>query len=147
VPFHFGQSESEGKPNMNPHQYQQQTDKLVDDWLKKKHRPHFEDVRALMAYLAHAELTAGHHGLDTQTGFMKGPLPKDWDLDALYEAAIHAHPKTRKNILAKFQKKATHEQPESVRDSALRAMGKPIPEAPGKTETVRDSIKRAMNRI
>jgi hypothetical protein len=82
------------------------------------------------------------HGRDPQTGFIRGSKPTDWDLDALYQAAIHAHPKTRKKILAGYQKRHGGEPPESVRDSALRAMGK-TPEERPQRETVRQSIERA----
>ena len=119
---------------------------IVSNFAKGKE--HFETVRNLMGFLAHAELLGSHHGRPTATSFIKGPKPEDWDLDALYQAAIHAHPQTRKKILANLQKQSAsaNQQPagrESVRDSIHRAMtGKPTDKP--KAERVRESIRRAM---
>ena len=67
---------------------------LVANWSKGKE--HFDTVRNLMAFLAHAKLMGAAHGRPTATGFVKGPNARDWDLEALYQAAVHAHPATRR---------------------------------------------------
>jgi hypothetical protein len=118
------------------------TDKHVSDWTAQKHRPDFDTVRTLMGYLAKAELLAKEEGRDTQTGFIGGPGLKDWNLDLLYEAARRAHPKTWRKAFAEHQKGGG--KPESARGSIQRAMGKPVDEKP-QSESVRDSIRRAMN--
>jgi hypothetical protein len=127
----------------HPHRAEldRQANEYVQSWAKDK--PHFETVRNLMAYLAHAELTGKHHGKDTATGFIKGHGPHDWDLDALYEAAIHAHPKIRKKILAKYQKNAGSEEPESVRETLERTVKSREPTEKPRSESVRQSIDRA----
>jgi hypothetical protein len=133
-------------PN-NPHPRQAEMDRTADEHVQKwsKGKEHWPVVRDLMAYLSLAELMGRDHGRDPQTGFIKGPKPTDWDLDALYQAAIHAHPKTRRKVLAGYLQKGGRDRPESARDSIQRAMGKPVDEKPQR-ESVRDSINKAMGR-
>jgi hypothetical protein len=116
-----------------------------------KGKEHFASVRDLMGHLAHAEIIGAAQGRPPQTGFIKGENPEDWDLEALYQAAIHAHPQTRKKVMAAAisaaaAKQQAQQQPagrESVRDSINRAVtGKPVDKP--KAEPVRDSIRRAM---
>jgi len=57
---------------------------FVAKWSKGKSR--FDDVRQLMGFLAHDEIAAAARGSKTKTGFIRGP--NDWDLDALYVAAL-----------------------------------------------------------
>jgi hypothetical protein len=118
--------------------------KIVQEWARDK--PLFNQVRDLMGFLAHSEIAAAAHGHKTGTGFVQGA--NKWNLDELYQAAIHAHPKTRKKILAQYEQKgaASHKQQpagrESVRDSISRAVtGKPTDKP--KAESVRASIDRA----
>jgi hypothetical protein len=60
---------------------------IVATWSKGKRR--FNEVRQLMGFLAHDDIAAAARGSKTKTGFIRGP--NDWDLDALYRAAIAAH--------------------------------------------------------
>jgi hypothetical protein len=69
----------------------QDTARIVAEWAQDK--PDFKKVRVLMGFLAHAEIAAAAFGLKTGTWFVKGP--NDWDLDALYRAAVAAHPGAR----------------------------------------------------
>jgi hypothetical protein len=71
--------------------------RMVAEWAQDK--THFEKVRVLMTFLAHAEITAAAFGLKTGTCFVKGP--NDWDLDALYKAAVAVHPATARRFPAR----------------------------------------------
>ena len=117
---------------------------IVSNFAKEKE--HFDTVRNFMGALAHAEIIGSASGRPTGTAFIKGP--NDWDLQALYEAATHAHPAIRKRILAKLQKAQPQQNQqaagrESVRDSINRAMTLKPTDKP-KAESVRDSIRKAM---
>lgn len=82
----------------------------IQDWAKDK--PHFEDVRELMASLARA------------------PVNKGASLDQLYDAALHAHPQLRQRILEDKRRDevqrartagATSPRTSSVPNGALRS--------------------------
>jgi hypothetical protein len=125
-------------------------DRHAQEWLESrmKGKEHWNTVRDLMAFLGMAEFMGKHHGRDPQTGFITGPGPKDFDLEALYQAAIHAHPKTRKKVLARYYGKKPDsklpEQPESVRETIEKTIrGKGSSTDRAEPETVRQSINRA----
>jgi hypothetical protein len=67
---------------------QEEAAQFVAKWSKGK--PRFDDVRQLMGFLAHDDIAAAARGSKTKTGFIRGP--NDWDLDALYRAAVAAQP-------------------------------------------------------
>jgi hypothetical protein len=122
----------------------EEAQRIISDWSRNKE--HFQDVRNLMGALAHAEIIADAHGSATGTGFIRGS--NDWNLDALYRAAVAAHPGVQAKLIARRKAKAQpqpSQQPagrESVRDSISRAMGKSTGKP--KAESVRESIRRAM---
>jgi len=118
--------------------------RIVSDWSKDKH--HFKDVRDLMGFLAHAEIAAAAHGHKTGTNFVRGA--NSWDLDALYKAAVAAHPGVQAKLAKQAAKGTKNAKPqrESVRDSINRAItGKPT-EKPQR-ESVKDSIERARSEV
>jgi hypothetical protein len=117
---------------------QQEADRLIEAWSRGKR--HFPKLRGLMGALAHSEIIANAHGHKTGMGFIKGP--NEWDLDKLHAAARLLHPETQAEAVAELHRKG-RPQPESARESAMRAVGKPVPDKPGKPESVRESIERA----
>lgn len=131
---------------------QRRTQEVLDHWSKDK--PHFEEVRSLMAYLI-------------GSGAVQ-PLPNGAaDLDTAYDMALYANPQVRAQVLAEQRKAAAEERKRKIEaerkaqqeqaDKARRAGGSlsssaPGAEIPGQSKksgvkSVRDSLKEAIQEV
>lgn len=131
---------------------QQKTQEVLDHWSKDK--PHFEEVRSLMAYLIGSGAVA--------------PLSNGAaDLDTAYDMALYANPQVRAQMLDGQRKAAADERKRKVEaerkaqqeqaDKSRRAGGSLSTGAPGMPvdptkkplarRSVRDSIKDAISEV
>ena len=136
-------------------QQQAQANSMIEKWSADK--PHFAAVRELMGQLINSDLALVQAGRHPVGGFVKNG---NIDLDRAYEAAIYAHPEVRSQILAeqasktatatltraKTEVKGAKKAGVSVKPTAPTApLPAFAPRKPGKPESVRQSILRAMS--
>jgi len=135
-------------------QQQAKTQEMLEQWASDK--PHFENVRVMMGHLLTPDPTTGNAAIPLRDGRV--------DLDAAYDAAVHAHPEIRAQVWADQQAKTEAarqaklvEQQKAQQEKvakARRAAGSVTSSAPGtevgrrqvpsKGLSVRDSLKQSI---